>query len=117
MGIEPEQLRKENFVLETVPVSPVLVSYPPKNIKLHFNNEIYDFVVGENQSILQAALQNNIALPYSCRVGDCSTCSAICQSGKIEMVKNDVLTNADLAEGWILTCTGHPLTDDVVISY
>jgi hypothetical protein len=28
-----------------------------------------------------------------------------------------VLTDADLATGWILTCTGHALTDDVVVEY
>jgi ferredoxin-NADP reductase len=117
MGLEPAQIRKENFVLETVPVSATPISFPPKNIRIHFNTETYDLIVGENQSILQAALQNNIALPYSCRVGDCSTCSAICKSGKVEMVKNDVLTDADIAVGWILTCTGHPLTDDVVIEF
>jgi ferredoxin-NADP reductase len=117
MGIEPGQIRKENFVLETVRVTKSPINFPPRNIRIHFNNEIYDVVVNENQSILQAALQNNIQLPYSCRVGDCSTCAAICKSGKVEIVKNDVLTDADLAEGWILTCTGHPLTDDVVIAY
>ncbi|MDF2431746.1 MAG: 3-ketosteroid 9alpha-monooxygenase subunit [Mucilaginibacter sp.] len=117
MGLEPSQIRKENFVLETVPVSPVVISYPPRRVRIHFKNETYDLVTGENQSILQAALQNNIQLPYSCRVGDCSTCSAVCKSGKVEMVKNDVLTDADLAAGWILTCTGHALTDDVVIEY
>lgn len=117
MGIEQGQIRKENFVLETVPVTKSLINFPPRNIRIHFKNETYDLVVGENQSILQAALQNNIQLPYSCRVGDCSTCAAICKSGKVEIVKNDVLTDADLAAGWILTCTGHPLTDDVVIEY
>ncbi len=117
MGIEPGQIRKENFVLETVPVTQSTINFPPRNTRIHFNNETYDLVVGENQSILQAALQNNIQLPYSCRVGDCSTCAAICKSGKVEIVKNDVLTDADLAAGWILTCTGHPLTDDVVIEY
>ena len=117
MGFESAQIRKENFVLETVPVTTALTNYPPLKIRIHFNKETYDLVVGENQSILQAALQNNIQLPYSCRVGDCSTCAAICKSGKIEMAKNDVLTDADLADGWILTCTGHPLTDDVEIEY
>jgi ring-1,2-phenylacetyl-CoA epoxidase subunit PaaE len=117
MGLEPGQIRKENFVLETIPVSQGVINFPPKKIRIHFLNETYDLVVGENQSILQAALQNNILLPYSCRVGDCSTCAAMCKSGKIHMVKNDVLTDADLEAGWILTCTGHPLTDDAEISY
>jgi ferredoxin-NADP reductase len=117
MGIEPVQVRKENFVLETIPVAAGLKTFSPRRIRIHFINETYDLLVGENQSILQAALQNNIPLPYSCRMGDCSTCAALCKNGRVEMVKNDVLTDADLAKGWILTCTGHPLTDDTVIGY
>jgi len=117
MGLDAAQIRKENFVLETVPVTASSIAFSPKNIRIHFREETHDLTVGENQSILQAALQNNIPLPYSCRVGDCSTCSAICKSGKVEMVKNDVLTDADIAAGWILTCTGHPLTDDVIIEF
>lgn len=115
MGIGAEKIRKENFVLETIPVSQTQKVYPPRPIRILFNGETYDLVVGESQSILQAALQNNIQLPYSCRVGDCSTCAAICKSGKVEMVKNNVLTDADLESGYILTCTGHPLTDDVIV--
>ena len=117
MGLEADQIRKENFVLETVSVSENSVSYPPKNIRIKFNKETHDLVVGENQSILQAALQNNIALPYSCRTGICSTCTAKCTGGKVDMAINDVLTDLDLAQGWILTCTGHPVSDDVVVEF
>jgi ferredoxin-NADP reductase len=117
MGIEPESIRKENFVLETVPVTGSRTSYPPKSIRINFNNELHDVVAGENQSILQAALQNNIQLPYSCRSGICSACAAFCKTGKVEMAKNEVLTDEDIAKGWILTCTGHALTDDVEIEY
>jgi ferredoxin-NADP reductase len=117
MGLVPGQIRKENFVLETIPVTVTEKSYSPRNIRIHFKNEMYDLVVGENQSILQAALQNNIQLPYSCRVGDCSTCAAKCKSGKVEMVKNDVLTDADLSAGWILTCTGFAISDGVEIEF
>jgi len=117
MGVDLSQIRKENFVTETIAVTPAPRIYPPQTIKINFNNETYDLQVGENQSILQAALQNNILLPYSCRNGICSACTAICKSGRIEMVKNDVLTDADLAAGLILTCTGHPVTDDVMIGY
>ena len=117
MGIEPKQIRKENFVLETIAVPVGLFSFPPKKIRIDFKNETYDLVVGENQSILQAALQNGIPLPFSCRNGICSACSAMCKSGRVELVKNDVLTDSDLEQGWTLTCTGHPVTDDVVISF
>jgi len=115
MGLDAEQIRKENFVVETVQVSSSLVNYPPRNIRIRFRNEMHDLVVAENQSILQAALQNNIPLPYSCRAGICSACMAKCKSGKVAMAVNDVLTDNDLSLGWVLTCTGHAISDDVVI--
>jgi ferredoxin-NADP reductase len=117
MGITPEQIHKENFVLETIPVTGSLINYPPKNIRINFNNEVHDLLEGENQSILQAALQNNINLPYSCRSGICSACVAWCKSGRVDMAKNEVLTDEDIAKGWVLTCTGHAVSDDVVIEY
>jgi ferredoxin-NADP reductase len=117
IGVDPEKIRKENFVIETIPVAGSLVNYPPGKVKIHFNGEVYDIATGENQTILQAALQNKVQLPYSCRVGSCSTCSAICKSGKVVMSANEVLTDSDLAQGWILTCTGHVVSEDVVIEY
>ncbi len=117
MGIEPAQIRKENFVLETINVTESRITFPPRTIRIKFKAETYDVVVGENQSILQAALQNGIQLPYSCRNGICSACTAMCKDGGVSMVKNDVLTDLDLSQGWILTCTGHPVRDDVVINF
>jgi len=115
MGFTDAQIRKENFVLETVTVPTETKLYPPKIIKLKFRHTEYDVAVGENQTILQAALQNNITVPYSCKAGICSSCTAICKSGKVEMTVNDVLTDTDLKHHCILTCTGHPVSDDVVI--
>jgi ferredoxin-NADP reductase len=117
IGLDGAQIRKENFVLETVPVTGIALNYPPRTVRIRFKNEMHDLVVGENQSILQAALQNNIQLPYSCRAGICSACTAKCTSGKVEMAVNDVLTDLDLSQGWVLTCTGHVVSDDVVIEY
>jgi len=117
MGIDAENIRRENFVLETVAIAPTSANYPERSIRIHFNNETHDITVGENQTILQAALQNNIQLPYSCRAGICSACTAHCKSGKIDMPMNDVLTDNDLRQGWILTCTGHPISDDVEIEF
>lgn len=116
-GVDPGNIRRENFVIETIRVANSLVNYPPGKVKIHLNGEVYDITTGENQSILQAALQNNVPLPYSCRVGSCSTCSAICKSGRVVMSTNEVLTDSDLAQGWVLTCTGHAVSEDVEITF
>ncbi len=117
IGVDPEKIRRENFVIETAAVAGNLVNYPPGKVKIHLNGEVYDIATGENQTILQAALQNKVQLPYSCRVGSCSACAAICKSGKVVMSANEVLTDSDLVQGWILTCTGHVVSQDVVIEY
>lgn len=117
MGIDNAHIRKENFVLETIPVMTGYVNYQPRYVRIKFNHEVHDLMVGENQTILQAALQNNLQLPYSCRAGICSACTAVCVSGRIDMSVNDVLTDLDLSHGLILTCTGHPVNDDVVIEF
>lgn len=111
LGVEAQQIRKENFVIDTVTVSPAALNYPPQKIGITYKGEHYDIIAGENQSILQAALQNGIKLSYSCKAGVCSACAVICTSGKVEMARNDVLTPEDIAAGWILTCTGHPITE------
>ena len=117
MGIDNANIRKENFVLETVPVTAGYINYQPRYVRIKFNHEVHDLMVGENQTILQAALQNNLQLPYSCRAGICSACTAVCTSGRIDMSVNDVLTDLDLSHGLVLTCTGHPVSDDVVIEF
>lgn len=42
------------------------------HITLHPSNS--SFTVGNEETILQAALRQNIALPYSCKTGKCDTC-------------------------------------------
>lgn len=117
MHIAPENIRKENFVIETIPVAVPKAGFPPHRLQIILNGETHNITAGENQSILQAALQNNIPLPYSCRVGICSSCTAKCTRGKVSVMANEVLTNADLSQGWVLTCTGYAVTDDVVIAF
>ena len=103
---------------DVVPGQQVISREPfPASRKIFVKGELHDISVGENQSILQAALQNNLQLPYSCRTGICSTCTALCKRGTVIMTENDVLTDKDMDEGWILTCTGHPIGDDVVIEF
>ena len=119
-GIRPEQIRRENFVIEPVTLTPPLTEAIDRTVLLRFRkrgmeNREVEISVPAYKSILQAALDEGIALPYSCRGGRCSTCAARCTAGRVVMTINDVLTERDLADGWVLTCTGYPASDGVII--
>lgn len=111
MGVKDENIRKENFVINAVPPPPVLADHSPKQIVLKWKDQLYRFSVSYPMNILQAALNNNIHLPYSCRGGRCSTCTIKCNKGKVKMSINEVLTERDLQQGLVLTCVGFAETD------
>lgn len=108
-----EQIRKENFVIDPTPPPPRL-SFP-HSIEVKVKDMTYALLVPAHTTILDAALANGIQLPYSCKGGRCSTCACLCVRGKVHMSINEVLTDGDLSEGWMLTCTAYPEGDDVVV--
>jgi ring-1,2-phenylacetyl-CoA epoxidase subunit PaaE len=110
-GVKDEQIHKEQFVIESIAAPPLIKDFSPKNIILHFNRQTFYFTSAYPQTILDAALKQNIALPYSCKAGQCSTCVAFCKSGKIKMSVNEVLTEKDLNKNLVLTCVGYAETD------
>ncbi|MVM29761.1 2Fe-2S iron-sulfur cluster binding domain-containing protein [Spirosoma sp. HMF4905] len=114
-GFRSEQIRRENFVVEPVFLTPPPLSAQDRTVLLRFRGHEVEIQVPAYKSILQAALDEGIHLPYSCRGGRCSTCAARCLSGSVHMTINDVLTERDLSQGWVLTCTGFPESDGVVI--
>ncbi|MCF2488325.1 ferredoxin--NADP reductase [Dyadobacter sp. CY347] len=113
MGFTSLQIRKENFIIPAAPPPPP-VSYPHV-IKLNFRDQAYDLFVPAHTTVLDAALAAGIKLPYSCKGGRCSTCAGICRTGKLHMIVNEVLTDRDLADGWILTCSAYVDSADVSI--
>jgi ring-1,2-phenylacetyl-CoA epoxidase subunit PaaE len=68
-------------------------------------------------SILEAAIEAGVDAPFSCKGAVCCTCRAKLLEGKVKMDANFALTEAEVAEGFILTCQSHPLTDNVVVDY
>src|SRR5699024_11741889 len=70
-----------------------------------------------NESLLDAALRNDLDAPYSCRAGVCSTCKAKIIEGEIEMLVNHALEDYEVEQGYVLSCQSYPLTDSVKFSY
>jgi len=67
--------------------------------------------------ILDAAQRVRSDLPFACKGGVCGTCRAKVTAGKVTMRRNYALEPHELAEGFVLTCQGLPVTEQVTVDY
>jgi ring-1,2-phenylacetyl-CoA epoxidase subunit PaaE len=86
-------------------------------VTVTLDDDTQTFTMPQDTSVLEACLDHGLDAPYSCQGGICSTCIARLTEGKAEMRKNQILTDAEIAEGLILTCQAHPSTPTIGIDY
>ena len=120
LNVPADHVLTESFVSANAAVGDVTEdeddgSLKTQEITVLYEGSEYKFNVEPHQTILEAALDLDIDLPYSCQAGMCTACLGKCTSGKIKLDEEDGLTESEMKAGYILTCVAHPLTRDVVI--
>ena len=81
------------------------------------DDETTTFEMSAKQTILEAALDEDLDAPYSCQGGICSSCIARITEGEATMRQNNILTESEIAEGLILTCQAHPTSATLTVDY
>jgi ring-1,2-phenylacetyl-CoA epoxidase subunit PaaE len=105
--------------------APVKGSEQKENVSGYKNAEITIICDGDevhtvlmsNESVLEAALRNNLDAPYACQGGSCCTCRAKLIEGKVEMKVNYALLESEVKEGFILTCQSYALSETLIVDY
>ncbi|TVZ02196.1 ferredoxin--NADP reductase [Trebonia kvetii] len=67
--------------------------------------------------LLDLLRANGLDAPFSCREGACSACACRLLAGEVKMLRNEVLEEEDLADGYILACQSLPVSDHVEVTY
>lgn len=81
-----------------------LVKFDPVDLEME---------VDEDETILDAAFRQGVALMHGCREGQCSACKSFLIEGDVQMDKYSTFALADYEsdEGYILLCKSHAYSD------
>jgi CDP-4-dehydro-6-deoxyglucose reductase len=79
----------------------------------------HSFPIDKDETILEAALEHGLTLPYSCRDGACGACKGKVLSGAVDHGKAQAfaLSEEEKAAGMALFCCAKPLSDLVIESH
>ncbi|WP_353146435.1 2Fe-2S iron-sulfur cluster-binding protein [Pollutimonas bauzanensis] len=73
------------------------------------------FEVGDDESILEAAIRANVNMAHECQFGGCGTCRIKLLEGSVRYDEFPMaLTEEEHAEGYALACQARPNTDVVI---
>lgn len=76
----------------------------------------HQFTVGDDETVLEAALREGFALPYGCRNGACGACKGTVLSGELDYGQHSptALKDDEKSQGRALFCRAKPLSDLVI---
>ena len=89
------------------------------NVKMIIDDDEFEFSYDPSSklSLLEAAEEEGLDVPFSCKGGVCCTCKAKILEGKGEMTVNYALTDDEVEEGFVLTCQTYPQTANITVSF
>jgi ferredoxin len=106
LGVRPERIRQESFG-SVVPKSLQRDPGEQTGVVVEFVRSGKTCVVRSGQTVLEAAEEQGVAIPSSCRQGQCGTCKTKLLEGDVRMDAEEGLDPDSRAQGFVLTCVGH----------
>lgn len=122
LGITPERIHFELFFVEDAPPAQAEhrdpdVEGPTSSVTVVLDGRSTTGQLPSDRSILDAAEQIRSDLPFACKGGVCGTCRAKITDGEADMRRNYALEDAEVADGFVLTCQTYPVSDSVTVDF
>jgi ferredoxin-NADP reductase len=109
LGVKPERILHESFGASASKSAQPTAANPQTDVVIEFARSGKTHIVRSGQTLLDAAEEYGVAIPSSCRQGQCGTCKTKLLSGRVQMDAEDGLDPDSKAQGFVLTCVGRSL--------
>lgn len=120
-GVPKERILTESFYTDLAAkeqemaakglLSPALT----REVEVQVEGQTFKFEVSPDKTILEAGLDHDVDMPYSCQSGLCTACRGRLLSGQVDMIEDAGLSDGEKAQGYILCCSSKPASADVKI--
>jgi ring-1,2-phenylacetyl-CoA epoxidase subunit PaaE len=110
-GVASARIREERFLATHATGD---APREPQTITLRMRNGERRVVVPAGKTVLEAALDDGVPMPYSCTVGGCGACRVHLLDGRVSMDEPNCLSAEERAAGHVLACVSRPASPCVV---
>jgi len=107
LGVSPKRIMQESFGSPSLRNAPPLSASAGTDVTVEFARSGKTCGVRLGQTLLEAAEDHGVAIPSSCRQGQCGTCKTKLLAGNVHMDAEEGLDPESRAQGFVLTCVGH----------
>jgi ferredoxin len=105
LGVKPERIMQESFGPPSPGSVPAAVE-PGAGSAVKFVRSDITCTVRGGQTLLEAAEEHGVSIPFSCRQGQCGTCKTRLLAGNVRMAAEAGLDPESRERGFVLTCVG-----------
>jgi ferredoxin-NADP reductase len=105
LGVKPERIRQESFGA-SAPKKLQPDADDQSGVTVEFVRSGKTCVMRIGQTVLEAAEEQGVPIPSSCRQGQCGTCRTKLLEGDVRMDAEEGLDPDSRAQGFVLTCVG-----------
>jgi ring-1,2-phenylacetyl-CoA epoxidase subunit PaaE len=121
LGVAKARVHQELFYVEDVAPPPATHDDAPQGpaceVTVVLDGRSTVAAVPRSTTILEGAQRVRPDLPFACKGGVCGTCRAKVVDGEVHMRRNFALEDAEIEDGFVLTCQSTPVTDRVTVDY
>lgn len=131
LGVAPERIHVERFTVESGDEASRQAGEPARaaasagddseataEVTIVMDGRRRTFTMRmDGQTVLDAAAQAGIELPFSCKAGVCSTCRTKVVRGEVEMLQNYALEDWEVEQGYVLACQSKVKSRELELDY